>query len=71
MQTAKFYATSFLETFHDHYGEENINVGEMTEEQAYEFVSDHIESMIAINGTGDLWSIERDAIKDLQINISE
>lgn len=71
--TAKETALIFRETFHDQYEDEDDfreeRIEAMTEEQAREFVKDHIETMIAINGISELWTVERKAIKDLCLKI--
>jgi hypothetical protein len=69
--TAKEWAWEFLDTFYDMYeGEGTGNkIRKMSEEQALQFIKEHIEFIIGTNGASYLWEIEKQACKDLGITI--
>lgn len=73
--TAKETAEIFREVFYDQYEDEEnyteAKIKAMTEKEARSFVEDHIKNMIAINGREYLWAVERQAIKDLHLQIKE
>ena len=69
--TAKKWAINFIYTFSDQYEDEptleSYKVKKWPEEKALRFVVNHIDDMIAINGTDDLFFVELEAIKELNL----
>lgn len=63
--TYKEHADNFLDTFIDQYDPEMYQ--DMSEAEAENFVTDHLDEMVAINGTSDLWYVELNAIKELNL----
>jgi predicted S18 family serine protease len=69
---AKMYAKLFVEFFQDMYNEDEeiqSKVQNMTEEEALKFVKEHIEFIVGTNGPEYLFTVEKEACKNLGIKI--
>lgn len=69
---ARTYAKLFVETFLDMYDEDEeiqSKVQSMSEEEALRFVKEHIEFIVGTNGPEYLFTVEKEACKNLGIEI--